>query len=76
MEHGYLLWRKVTMEEVKSEGTRTPEGQSVRVHLSHLLEKDLWWKICHSGRKREVKGALTESHPKGKSNENLNHRLR
>jgi hypothetical protein len=49
VESGDSLQRIVTPEEVKCEGTRTPEGRSVRVHLSHPLEKDVWWKICHFG---------------------------
>ena len=47
MERRGLLQRIVTLEEVKCEGTRTLEGRSIGVHLSHLLEKDVWQNIFH-----------------------------
>jgi hypothetical protein len=38
VETGDLLQGKVTPEELKSKGTRTPEGRSIRVHQNHPLE--------------------------------------
>jgi hypothetical protein len=69
VEHGDLLRRKVTSEELTSEGTKCPEGRSAKLHLSHPLEKvrgrrSITSKDWRSGKKGS-KGALTASCPKG-----------
>jgi hypothetical protein len=57
VDTGDLLKGKVTLEELKSKGTRTLEGRSIKVHV--------WREIFYFGglviQKKERGGALTAS---------------